>query len=325
MNHEALFIDPRTGAPLMPVGGGFAADDSGETYPIEGGIIRAFVEDPGAQSVTGTVRDFYETTPFPDYNDFDTYEAFVNAAAQGVFARLLAKQIPTGARVLEAGCGTGQLTNYLSGAAVAEVFGMDASLHSLRLGREFADANGLDAVTFAHANLFYPCFADESMDVVISNGVLHHTADAKAGFQRLTRLVRPGGYVLIGLYNWLGRLPTDTRRLFRRGLGDTTLFLDGHFRRIRAGTKRTAWVRDQYEHPHETKHGIHEVLRWFDQSGISFVSSIPKIDGFFAANEDLFRPQPRGKRVDQLICELEMLATGGAEGGLFIMIGQRQS
>jgi len=325
MHHEAPLINPATGAPLIPIDGGFAAADSGAPYPIEDGILRAFIEDPGAQSVTGTVRRFYEATPFPDYNDFDTYEAFVTAAARGIFARLLAQQIPTGSRVLEAGCGTGQLTNYLSGAAVAEVFGMDASLHSLQLGREFADRNGLDAVTFAHANLFYPCFADESMDIVISNGVLHHTADAKAGFQRLARLVRPGGFILIGLYNWLGRLPTDARRVFRRGLGDATLFLDGHFRRIRAGAKRNAWVRDQYEHPHETKHGIHEVLEWFDQSGVSFVSSIPKIDGFFSANEDLFKPQPRGRRIDQLISELEMLATGGAEGGLFIMIGQRQA
>ena len=325
MNNEALFINPATGAPLVLGDDGFTAEDSGEIYPIKDGIIRAFIEDPGAQSVTGTVRRFYETTPFPDYNDFDTYEAFVAAAAHGVFARLLAKQLPTGARVLEAGCGTGQLTNYLSGAAVAEVFGMDASLHSLQLGREFADRNGLDAVTFAHANLFHPCFADESMDVVISNGVLHHTADAKAGFQRLTRLVRPGGYILIGLYNWLGRLPTDARRVFRRGLGDSTLFFDGHFRRIRAGAKRSAWVRDQYEHPHETKHGIHEVLSWFDESDVSFVSSIPKIGGFFSANEDLFQPQPRGRNIDQLICELEMLATGGAEGGLFIMIGRRRT
>jgi SAM-dependent methyltransferase len=324
MNHEALFINPATGAPLLPKEGGFTAADSGETYPIQDGIIRAFFQDTDAQSVTGMVRNFYEAAPFPDYNDFDTYEAFVAAAARGVFARLLAKQLPTGARVLEAGCGTGQLTNFLSGAAVAEVFGMDASIHSLRLGREFADRNSLDGVTFAHANLFHPCFADESMDVVISNGVLHHTANAKAGFQRLTRLVRPGGHILVGLYNRFGRLPTDARRLLRRRLGDATLFLDGHFRRTRAGAKRSAWVLDQYEHPHETKHGIHEVLDWFDESGVSFVSSIPKIDGFFSANEDLFRPQPTGRRIDQLICELEMLATGGAEGGLFIMIGRRQ-
>ena len=70
------------------------------------------------------MREFYEETPFPDYEDFDSASTLVRKARQGRFAKLLDDQLPPGARVLEAGCGTGQLTNFLS-VANRSVFGAD--------------------------------------------------------------------------------------------------------------------------------------------------------------------------------------------------------
>ncbi len=46
-------------------------------------------------------------------------------ARDGLFARLLNEQIPYDARVVEVGCGTGQLTNFLS-IAHRSVLGVDA-------------------------------------------------------------------------------------------------------------------------------------------------------------------------------------------------------
>jgi hypothetical protein len=42
--------------------------------------------------------------------------------------------------------------------------------------------------------------------------VLHHTSDPEGGFHSIARKLKPGGYTIIGLYNWLGRLPTLWRR-----------------------------------------------------------------------------------------------------------------
>ena len=56
----------------------------------------------------------------------------------------------------------------------------------------------------------------ESFDLVISNGVLHHTAEPFRAFQTISGLVKPGGYILVGLYHRWGRLVTDfRRRVFR--------------------------------------------------------------------------------------------------------------
>ena len=50
-------------------------------------------------------------------------------------------------------------------------------------------------------NLFRPVFKAETFDVVICSGVLHHTSDPLTGFQSISKLVKKGGYIIIGLYN----------------------------------------------------------------------------------------------------------------------------
>ncbi len=125
-------------------------------------------------------------------------------ARDGLYARLLNEQIPYDARVVEVGCGTGQLTNFLS-IAHRTVIGIDACLNSLRLAQKFKTEHGLERATFAQMNLFHPGLRDNFFDYVISNGVLHHTNDARLAFQRISKLAKPGGYVVVGLYNGYSR------------------------------------------------------------------------------------------------------------------------
>ena len=83
---------------------------------------------------------------------------------------------------------------------------------------------------------------------------------------------------------------------------------------------------DQYNHPHESKHTIGEVLDWFNQTGIEFVNGVPKcMSGrAISADEQLFRPAARGSKLDHFIVQLLLLLTGAKEGGFFIMIGRKQ-
>ena len=94
--------------------------------------------------MTEVVKQFYEQTPFPNYDDLDNPRALLEKARAGLFARLLNEQIPYDARVVEIGCGTGQLTNFLA-IAHRSVVGVDVCLNSLRLAQEFKMRHGLDA------------------------------------------------------------------------------------------------------------------------------------------------------------------------------------
>ena len=114
-------------------------------------------------------------------------------------------------------------------------------------------------------NLFRPIFKEESFDLVICNGVLHHTSNPYGGFQSVARLVKKDGYILLGLYNKFGRFVTDIRRVIFFLFKDNFKFLDPYLRRRDIGDKKKlTWFMDQYKNPHESKHTIGEVLNWFD-------------------------------------------------------------
>ena len=276
--------------------------------------------------VLKNVKSFYEENPFPSYEDVDSIWSLRKKAETGVFARLLDDQIPHSARILEVGCGTGQLSNYLGSKWGKTVFATDISLGSLKLGQEFKELNHIDNVAFFQMNLFRPIFIPESFDFVICIGVLHHTNDPFLGFQSILRLLKKDGFIIVGLYNSYGRIPADIRRFIFKFSGNRFKFLDHRLRTKNISDKRKhMWFMDQYQNPHESKHTFEEVLSWFDRSGVNYINSVPKSTAFesISAEENLFETNARGTKLDHLFIQIGMLLRGGKEGGLFIMIGRK--
>ncbi len=322
---DTVLVCPMTGESLAREGDALVTA-GGRRYAIDDGIVRALVNVDGtAASATDEVKAFYEEAPFPNYNNFDTVESFVKAAERGIFARTLREQIPSGSTIVEIGCGTGQLSNYLAATTLTRVYAADMTMASLRLGQAFARANNISRIRFVQMNLFKPCFRPGSIDLLITNGVLHHTADTRAALLSIAPLVKPGGHILVGLYNKIGRLRTDLRRVLYKLGGERVLFLDPHLRKSLSPEKRRAWIRDQYLHPVERKHSINEVLAWFGEAGLSFVSSIPGIIEPFDTTTKIFEPKSTGSSIDRVLAETSMLVSSyGGEGGLFIMIGKKE-
>lgn len=303
--------------------------EGGHAYPIRSGIPCLFVPndwEPGRGDVTDIVKTFYEKTPFPNYDGLDSRDSLRRKARDGVFARMLDEQIPHSAAILEVGCGTGQMSNFLGMGWGRTVIGTDLCMNSLGLAKGFRDRFSINNAHFAQINLFRPPFEDGAFDIVLSNGVLHHTSDCAGAFRSIARLVKPGGFIIVGLYNWLGRYPTLWRRWLIERFGEAGALLDPRLRGKGEAARREAWFMDQYRHPHETKHSIDEVLGWFDAAGFDFTSCVPTIgDTEFSEEMRLFEPHPRGRYLDRLSTEIEMLMTGGADGGLYIMVGRRRT
>lgn len=281
--------------------------------------------EPSQPDITEKMRAFYEKTPFPNYDDFDSVGSLIEKARRGIFAKLLDDQLPFGARIIECGCGTGQLTNFLA-IANRQVIGADMCLHSLRLGDEFRRKQEIRRASFVQMNLFKPCFKPFSFDVVISNGVLHHTSDCRKAFESIATLVKPGGYLVVGLYHWYGRLWTDLRRWIFKLTNDRLKFLD--WRLVHSAVsdaKKEAWFQDQYKNPHETKHTIGEVAGWVKDIGFEFISSIPKstLPSDLDPDHKLFQPARLGGELERFLVEAGMILSGGREGGFFIVIARR--
>jgi ubiquinone/menaquinone biosynthesis C-methylase UbiE len=108
--------------------------------------------------------------------------------------------LPSGARVLDAGCGTGLLT--LAFLRVLErpanVASIDLSLRSLQTARRAAEKlprNPRRRVAFAQSNALKLPFADETFDLVLTSGVLEYLP-LNEGLGELARVLAPGGHLL---------------------------------------------------------------------------------------------------------------------------------
>ncbi len=316
------------GGSLTDAGESMLSGGCGRRFPITDGIPQLYwphdsAGDPG--DVTERVKAFYEETPFPNYDDHDSTRSLIEKARKGRYARQLDAAIPYNSTVLEVGCGTGQLTNFL-GLSCRSVIGADLCLNSLRLGNAFRREHVLDRVRFLQANLFRLPFERDSFDVVLCNGVLHHTSDPFGGFARLVPLVRPGGHIIVGLYNTYGRVMTDCRRSVFRATGGAARWIDPYLRSVPMSDRKSdAWFADQYLHPHESTHTFAEVIDWFAKTGVAFVRGVPSTAGADGDDPDgtLFDPTDPGSAWDHFRVQLGQIVKGNREGGFFVMIGRR--
>lgn len=321
---------PRCGGALSAGDGGLRCEECSLDYPIEHGIPMLFWPNEwehGQADVTEQVKAFYEETPFPNYDDFDGVERLAQKAREGGFARMLDEQLPPGTRVIECGCGTAQLSTFLS-LSNREVYATDICVSSLRMGKAFADRQGVSGVRFVQQNLFRPAFKPGSFHLAISIGVLHHTSAPKKAFESIASLVAPGGYILVGLYHRYGRLGCNARRVLYRLTGERFKNLDQEVRRTDASdARREAWFNDQYRHPHESKHTIGETLGWLEDVGFSFVNSIPSSRLFdpIGAGFQLFSPSRPAGNLERALAELLQVFAGCRDNGFFLVIGRRSA
>jgi SAM-dependent methyltransferase len=291
----------------------------GKQFEVADGIPNLRI--PGDQR-TEIVRGFYERTPFPGYPPRDSLHALRARAGRSEFARLMDQAIPGDARIVEMGCGTGQMCLYLQ-RADRVVIGADLTRASLRLGAAAARRFGIDHVQFVETDLRQPGLKADAFDVVYSSGVLHHTPDPRAAFGHLVKLARPGGMIVLGVYNAFARLPLRLRRLAARLTGFRVIPFDPVLRdRTHEPARHDAWLRDQYQHPEEHRHTLAEVQGWFAENGVRYLRAYPSAvlgeepGELFARAADNWRPE-------SWLAQLEWMRTLGHEGGLFFTIGQR--
>jgi ubiquinone/menaquinone biosynthesis C-methylase UbiE len=103
-----------------------------------------------------------------------------------------------GRRVLEAGCGTGAQTVFLSGSSpAAEIVSIDVSPASLELARKRVEAAGHRNVRFQLADLFDLPFEQSSFDDVFLCFVLEHLAEPERALAAVRRVLKPGGTITV--------------------------------------------------------------------------------------------------------------------------------
>jgi 2-polyprenyl-3-methyl-5-hydroxy-6-metoxy-1,4-benzoquinol methylase len=238
--------------------------------------------------VETAVREVYGYCP-PTLTSFGTdgraaYENYWKGfmAALGVQPEAFA-----GCRLLDVGCGSCEKATFYHDWG-AHVTGVEMTPSIVALGRQTI---GDRDITVIQTSLF-EFSPDEPFDIVIADGVLHHTADTYASLARCAAFVREGGLLVFGLVNvwgtfwWFKPARAITRLLggsnfHRRARWGQALF--GWTRAAqeneggRGGFYRSpdSWAYDWFGNPRWNAHGPAEVRRWLDRLGCTYVASTP--------------------------------------------------
>jgi SAM-dependent methyltransferase len=164
----------------------------------------------------------------------------------------------------------------------AKVWAFDLSNASIGKAKELQERFGISEVSFARADLFV-FESTQRFDIVLSLGVLHHTKNPRGGFERLVSWAKPGGLVVVGLYNPFGRLRLRLKRLLVKLLAGNDveqrmawakrLYFGG-----RSPSKGEVYLADKFGQPLESYHAVEEELEWFQKSGLEVVHARPALE-----------------------------------------------
>lgn len=143
-------------------------------------------------------------------------------AAPELGQALLGLGLRDGMRLLDAGCGTGEMLQRLRDTAGpnAVVLGLDLSAAHARAARETVDGS----ITVMQADLLTAPLPPASFDLIWSANTINHLRDPVAGLKRLAALLRTGGRIAIGqssllpelYFAWDSRLERLAREAVRR-------------------------------------------------------------------------------------------------------------
>ena len=117
-------------------------------------------------------------------------------------ASAIADEVPAGSRLLDVGCGPGEVLNRLATLAPGiETTGLDVDEAMIdRAERKAARTVARGARTrpsFVVADVATMPFPDASFDVVVSSYAVHHWPDRHAGLAEMMRVLRPGGRAIV--------------------------------------------------------------------------------------------------------------------------------
>ena len=158
-------------------------------------------------------KTFYDKYPF-FYDDPEKERLVMEELPLGKFVK---KYIKEDSKVVDVGCGCGIKAKYiLKRINLKDYTGIDISKKSLDIAKILNP--GIKTINASNTDLPIP---SNYADIVISDGVIHHTESPYTSFKEIVRIIKEGGKVYLSTYNrehlfyWAYRL-SDFLRLLRK-------------------------------------------------------------------------------------------------------------
>lgn len=156
--------------------------------------------------------------------------------------------------VLDAGCGSGKFSATIARLGAKKVIGLDLG----EKGIEFARAQSQkrpegERLDYRVGSLLDIPLDDESVDIVWSNGVVHHTSDYEKCIEEFARVLKPGGKCFLYVNGRFGlfELLLDTLRTSMKDVPQA--FTQQFLRMLGVNSGRLYWMVDCLYAPYQWK------------------------------------------------------------------------
>jgi ubiquinone/menaquinone biosynthesis C-methylase UbiE len=184
--------------------------------PSYGGIKNA---------ISKKVKAQYESAPYPRWfglysSEPTTIPQFFKKMFPNLQEALSFPEIP---QILIAGCGTGQQAfNTANTFRNSQVLAVDLSRASLAYAKRKQQELHIENIQFLQADIL-EIDVPVQFDLIECIGVLHHLENPMEGLRHLERMLKPGGWMEIGLYSETARQDIVAARQFisENGYGST--------------------------------------------------------------------------------------------------------
>src|SRR3989344_2856069 len=268
------------------------------------------------QKSESKIAKFYSQYPFPNIpldKKRDIYETLIYKLISGISKKDLNNQGGRNIRILDAGCGTGELSLGLAGGK-RSVLGIDSNKKSIEIAKMRAKKFNVDA-KFKQFDFVKNNLPDSFFDFIFSIGVLHHTADPEKNFRKLIKSLKKGGYIIIGIYNPYGSLQVRLKRgILNLIAGDNfekkvELYRKLFYRRELSRAEEVA-VADAFANPYRRYYTFEELHQWFKSSNIEYLECVPAVEvsNNFKLIKALFTNIFKKKKIDLMATWQEIVS-----------------
>ena len=111
-------------------------------------------------------------------------------------------------------------------------------------------------------------------DLILSMGVLHHTHDCMLALDKICKFGKKNSKIYVGLYHKYGRKPfLEFVETIKNLPEEESLKEYKKMHNLKDELHLKSWFRDQVLHPHESLHGLEEVLNIFEKNDYEFVGT----------------------------------------------------
>ena len=172
---------------------------------------------------TEKIKNFYSDLHFPGRYDSDDLEFYKREGVDiNIYLKEINNVVTNNIEVLDIGCGTGLISNTFANLYPKSKFtGVDFS-NSMDYARTMSKENNIKNIKWIKED-FLKVKLGKKYDVVICCGVLHHIPQYQEALDKLKSLIKPGGTLLIAVYNPMGKILKHIKKI---NYNSSTLFED---------------------------------------------------------------------------------------------------